>query len=56
MEQAEGTQDVSVESTDVVIVGAGPAGLFAMFEAGVIGLSCITIDALDRVGGQCTEL
>lgn len=46
----------SVESTDVAIIGAGPAGLFAMFEAGVIGLNCITIDALDRPGGQCTEL
>jgi thioredoxin reductase (NADPH) len=47
----------SVESaTDVVIVGAGPVGLFAAFEAGVIGLSCHIVDALDEVGGQCIEL
>ncbi|MFP3277677.1 MAG: NAD(P)-binding protein, partial [Paraburkholderia sp.] len=42
--------------TDVLIVGAGPVGLFAAFEAGVIGLSCQIVDALERVGGQCTEL
>ncbi|MEJ0004577.1 MAG: NAD(P)/FAD-dependent oxidoreductase [Pararobbsia sp.] len=46
----------TIETTDVVIVGAGPAGLWAMFEAGVIGLRCVTLDALDRPGGQCTEL
>jgi thioredoxin reductase (NADPH) len=42
--------------TDVLIVGAGPVGLFAAFEAGVIGLSCQIVDVLDKVGGQCTEL
>jgi thioredoxin reductase (NADPH) len=42
--------------TDVLIVGAGPVGLFAAFEAGVIGLSCQIVDALGRVGGQCIEL
>ncbi|HEX7683847.1 MAG TPA: NAD(P)/FAD-dependent oxidoreductase [Trinickia sp.] len=42
--------------TDVVIIGAGPVGLFAAFEAGVIGLSCHVVDALEQVGGQCTEL
>ena len=42
--------------SDVLIVGAGPVGLFAAFEAGVIGLSCQIVDALDKVGGQCTEL
>jgi thioredoxin reductase (NADPH) len=42
--------------TDVLIVGAGPVGLFAAFEAGVIGLSCQIVDALGKVGGQCTEL
>ncbi|MFP3890825.1 NAD(P)/FAD-dependent oxidoreductase [uncultured Ralstonia sp.] len=41
---------------DVLIVGAGPVGLFAAFEAGVLGLSCVLVDALDRPGGQCTEL
>lgn len=42
--------------TDILIVGAGPVGLFAAFQAGVIGLSCHLVDALDQVGGQCTEL
>lgn len=42
--------------TDVLIVGAGPVGLFAAFEAGVIGLSCHIVDGLDKVGGQCIEL
>nr|WP_315598107.1 NAD(P)/FAD-dependent oxidoreductase [uncultured Cupriavidus sp.] len=42
--------------TDVLIVGAGPVGLFAAFQAGVLGLGCELIDVLDRAGGQCTEL
>ncbi len=42
--------------TDVVIVGAGPCGLFAVFELGLLDLSCHLIDILDRPGGQCTEL
>ena len=43
-------------STDVLIVGAGPVGLFAAFEAGVVGLSCHIVDVLPRIGGQCIEL
>jgi thioredoxin reductase (NADPH) len=42
--------------TDVVIVGAGPAGLFAVFELGLLDLKAELIDILDRPGGQCTEL
>lgn len=42
--------------TDVLIVGAGPVGLFAAFEAGVIGLSCQIVDGIERPGGQCIEL
>jgi thioredoxin reductase (NADPH) len=42
--------------TDVLIVGAGPVGLFAAFEAGVIGLSCQIVETLERIGGQCIEL
>ncbi|MEO8756411.1 MAG: NAD(P)/FAD-dependent oxidoreductase [Devosia sp.] len=42
--------------TDVVIVGAGPVGLFAVFELGLLDLKCHVIDILDRPGGQCTEL
>ena len=43
-------------TTDVLIVGAGPVGLFAAFQAGVLGLKCELSDVLDRAGGQCTEL
>ena len=42
--------------TDVAIVGAGPAGLFAVFELGLLDLKAHLIDILDRPGGQCTEL
>src|SRR5512142_2361571 len=42
--------------TDVVITGAGPIGLFAVFELGLLDLKCHLIDILDRAGGQCTEL
>ena len=42
--------------TDVVIVGAGPCGLFAVFELGLLDLKCRLIDILDRPGGQCAEL
>lgn len=42
--------------TDVLIVGAGPVGLFAVFELGLYDLKCHLVDILDRPGGQCTEL
>ncbi|CAO3415699.1 NAD(P)/FAD-dependent oxidoreductase [Azospirillum doebereinerae] len=42
--------------TDVVIVGAGPTGLFAVFECGMLKMRCHVVDALDMVGGQCTAL
>jgi thioredoxin reductase (NADPH) len=45
-----------VIDTDVAIVGAGPAGLFAVFECGMLKMRCVLIDALDAVGGQCTAL
>jgi len=41
---------------DVAIVGAGPVGLFAVFECGMLGLSTAVIDALEAAGGQCTAL
>ncbi|HVX80362.1 MAG TPA: NAD(P)/FAD-dependent oxidoreductase [Devosiaceae bacterium] len=41
---------------DVVVVGAGPVGLFAVFELGLLDLKCHLIDILDRPGGQCAEL
>jgi len=43
-------------STDVVIIGAGPVGLFAVFQLGLVGLSCHLVDNLDKIGGQCAEL
>jgi len=42
--------------TDVVIVGAGPAGLFQVFELGLLGLKAHLIDSLQNPGGQCSEL
>ena len=45
-----------VISTDVVVIGAGPCGLFAIFELGLLDLKCHVIDILDRAGGQCAEL
>ncbi len=41
---------------DVAIIGAGPAGLFAVFECGMLKMSCVLIDALSEVGGQCAAL
>jgi len=43
-------------STDVIIIGAGPCGLFAVFELGLLDLKCHLVDILDRPGGQCAEL
>lgn len=42
--------------TDVIIIGAGPCGLFAVFELGLLDLKCHLVDILDRPGGQCAEL
>ena len=42
--------------TDVVIVGAGPVGLFQIFELGLLGIQAHVIEALDKPGGQCAEL
>jgi len=42
--------------TDILIIGAGPTGLFAVFEAGLLKLKCHIIDALPQAGGQLTEL
>ena len=43
-------------AADVAIIGAGPVGLFAVFELGMLQLSSVLIDALDEVGGQCAAL
>ena len=42
--------------TDVVVIGAGPVGLFAVHQLGIIGLKAEVIDNLDKIGGQCIEL
>lgn len=42
--------------TDILIIGAGPTGLFAVFEAGLLQLKCHLIDALPQPGGQCAEI
>lgn len=42
--------------TDVVIIGAGPVGLFGVFECGMLGMRCHVVDARDATGGQCTAL
>jgi thioredoxin reductase (NADPH) len=47
---------VSATTTDVLIIGAGPVGLFAVFELGLFDMKCHLIDILDRPGGQCAEL
>lgn len=42
--------------TDVTIIGAGPCGLFAVFELGLLDIKCHLVDILDKPGGQCAEL
>src|ERR1700710_2777327 len=42
--------------TDVLIIGAGPVGLFAVFELGLLDIEAHLVDILDKVGGQCAEL
>ena len=46
----------NIIKTDAVIIGAGPVGIFAVFELGLVDIKCHVIDILDRPGGQCTEL
>src|SRR5579864_2515555 len=43
-------------TTDVLIIGAGPCGLFAVFELGLLDIKSHLVDILDKVGGQCAEL
>ena len=47
---------MTVHTTDVAIIGAGPVGLFAVFQLGMLKVNCHVIDALDAIGGQCTAL
>lgn len=48
--------DQAAIETDVIIIGAGPVGLFAIFELGLLDLRCHLVDILDKPGGQCAEL
>ena len=45
-----------MKKTDVIIIGAGPVGLFAVHQLGIKGLKAVVVDNLDKVGGQCIEL
>ena len=45
-----------VIQTDALIIGAGPVGLFAVFELGLLDMKCHLIDILEKPGGQCAEL
>ncbi|GAA4303815.1 NAD(P)/FAD-dependent oxidoreductase [Nibribacter koreensis] len=47
---------MSTISTDICIIGAGPVGLFAVFEAGLLKMKCHVVDALPQVGGQLSEI
>lgn len=48
--------NASIIRKDVAVIGAGPSGLFAVFECGMLGLKCAVFDALSEIGGQCTAL
>jgi thioredoxin reductase (NADPH) len=47
---------MTIQTTDLVIIGAGPTGLFSIFEAGMLKIKCHVIDTLENVGGQCLAL
>ena len=48
--------NTSTIHTDLCIIGAGPVGLFAVFEAGLLKMRCHLIDALPQIGGQLSEI
>ena len=43
-------------NTDICIIGAGPVGLFAVFEAGLLKMRCHLVDVLPQIGGQLSEI
>ena len=49
------THEAAVQA-DVAIIGAGPTGLFAVFECGMLRMKCVVIDTLEAIGGQCAAL
>jgi thioredoxin reductase (NADPH) len=56
MTSTRNVSETETIETDVVIIGAGPCGLFAVFELGLLDLKAHVVDILDRPGGQCAEL
>ena len=56
MDAMAGNGSGKVVETDVIIVGAGPVGLFAVFELGLLDIKAALVDILDKPGGQCAEL
>jgi len=56
MDAYEQANEHPIISTDVVIVGAGPVGLFQVFELGLLGLQAHVVDSMAQLGGQCIEL
>ena len=53
---AEGATGAAPIETDALIIGAGPIGLFAVFELGLVDIKAHVVDILDKIGGQCAEL
>lgn len=47
---------MTTHSTDIAIIGAGPVGLFTVFEAGMLKMKCHVVDTLEAIGGQCAAL
>jgi len=56
LDTPETTLDAGIVETDCVVIGAGPVGLFAVFELGLVDIKVHVVDILDKVGGQCAEL
>src|SRR5205823_1506627 len=54
--EARGKRMSETIKTDVLIIGAGPCGLFAVFELGLLDMKAHVVDILDKIGGQCAEL
>jgi thioredoxin reductase (NADPH) len=56
MSEASEVSSAPSTSVETVIIGAGPVGIFQIFELGLLGINAAIIDSLAQVGGQCTEL
>ncbi|MFW5833188.1 MAG: NAD(P)/FAD-dependent oxidoreductase [Pseudomonadota bacterium] len=56
MDASDAPEITETLQTDVLVVGAGPVGIFAVFELGLLGLKAVVVDSLTKPGGQCAEL